>query len=503
MNKNELKIGTVLSLFTVIVSSLIQIIYTPMYMKYLGPADYGINSLVQSIIGYISILNLGLGNTMLRYTVQYRAENKLEEEKSLNGMFLVIYSVLMLIAISIGIYLYSNMNDFFGKNFTFEEIEKTKSIFVIMFLNVAISFPLSIFSTNISSKEKFIYQRSIKLITIILNPIVAVILMMNGFGLVAITVSTVFFALTSYMFDVIYAFKLGMKIKFSKFNKNIIREIFTYSFFIFLNVLIDQIYWGTDRVIIGKYIGVTGIAVYSIGGIFNTLYMGFASSVSGVLFPKINRLIVEGKHDEINDIFIKVGRLQYILLGLISSGFILFGKDFIVLWVGESYIEAYKIALWIMIPLTVPLIQSTGIAIMQARNMHQFRSMVYFIIAIMNLVMSVLFVKEYGVIGCAIATGISFVLGQIIIMNIYYKVRIGLDMIKFWKNIIKMSIPLLISMMLGTLLNIYLVKISYFNLFLKASIYTAVYTILLLIIGLNSYEKSLVKIFRKNKKSDV
>ncbi|MGL5971689.1 MAG: lipopolysaccharide biosynthesis protein, partial [Cetobacterium sp.] len=304
-------------------------------------------------------------------------------------------------------------------------------------------------------------------------------------------------------FDVIYAFKLGMKIKFSKFNKNIIREIFTYSFFIFLNVLIDQIYWGTDRVIIGKYIGVTGIAVYSIGGIFNTLYMGFASSVSGVLFPKINRLIVEGKHDEINDIFIKVGRLQYILLGLISSGFILFGKDFIVLWVGESYIEAYKIALWIMIPLTVPLIQSTGIAIMQARNMHQFRSMVYFIIAIMNLVMSVLFVKEYGVIGCAIATGISFVLGQIIIMNIYYKVRIGLDMIKFWKNIIKMSIPLLISMMLGTLLNIYLVKISYFNLFLKASIYTAVYTILLLIIGLNSYEKSLVKIFRKNKKSDV
>ncbi|MGL5903281.1 MAG: lipopolysaccharide biosynthesis protein [Cetobacterium sp.] len=502
MNKNELKIGTVLSLFTVIVSSLIQIIYTPMYMKYLGPADYGINSLVQSIIGYISILNLGLGNTMLRYTVQYRAENKLEEEKSLNGMFLVIYSVLMLIAIFIGIYLYSNMNEFFGKNFTFEEIQKTKSIFVIMFLNVAISFPLSIFSTNISSKEKFIYQRSIKLATIILNPIVAVILMTNGFGLISITVSTVFFALTSYIFDIIYALKLGMKIKFSKFNKNIIKEIFLYSFFIFLNVLIDQIYWGTDRVIIGKYIGVTGIAVYSIGGIFNTLYMGFASSVSGVLFPKINRLIVEGKHDEINDIFIKVGRLQYILLGLISSGFILFGKDFITLWVGESYIEAYKIALWIMIPLTVPLIQSTGIAIMQARNMHQFRSLIYFIIAIINLLMSILFVKKYGVIGCAIATGISFILGQIIIMNIYYKVRIGLDMIKFWKNILKMSIPLLISMILGTLLNVYLVKISYSNLFLKVSIYTIIYAVLLLNLGLNSYEKSLIKIFNKNKKSD-
>ena len=81
MAKNELKVGTALSMLTIIMSSLIQIVYTPLYMRYLGPADYGINSLVQSIMGYISILNLGLGNTMLRYTVRYRASGKLEEEK--------------------------------------------------------------------------------------------------------------------------------------------------------------------------------------------------------------------------------------------------------------------------------------------------------------------------------------------------------------------------------------------------------------------------------------
>ncbi|MHA4988593.1 lipopolysaccharide biosynthesis protein [Cetobacterium somerae] len=497
MARNELKIGTALSMMTIIISSVIQILYTPLYMKYLGPGDYGINSLVQSIMGYISILNLGLGNTMLRYTTRYRAEGKIEEEKSLNGMFLVIFSILMTIAFIIGVYIYINIGKFFGERFTLVELEKTKAVFIILVLNVIISFPMGIFSTNITSREKFIYQRGIKLITIILNPIVGAILMMNGFGLIAVTISTVCFAILSYFFDMIYAFKLGMKIKFSKFNNDILKEIFVYSFFIFLNVLIDQIYWGTDRVIIGKYVGVQGIAIYSVGAIFNTLYMGFASAVSGVLFPRINRLIVEGKHQEVDDMFLKIGRLQYILLGLISSGFILFGKDFITLWVGKEYVEAYNIALWIMIPLTVPLIQSTGVSIMQAKNMHQFRSIVYFIIAILNLVLSIIFVKKVGAIGCAIATGISFILGQIIVMNIYYKVSVGLDIVKFWKNIIKMSIPIGIVMIFGYILNSYLIEINYLNFLIKIGLYATSYGILLWFMGLNDYEKSQVYIWKK------
>lgn len=497
MARNELKIGTALSMMTIVVSSIIQILYTPLYMRYLGPSDYGINSLVQSIMGYMAILNLGLGNTMLRYTTRYRVEGKTDEEESLNGMFLVIFSILMSIAFVIGVYIYINIGRFFGTRFTMEELEKTKAVFIILSLNVVISFPMGIFSTNITSREKFIYQRGIKLITIILNPVVGAILMMHGFGLIAVTISTVCFAILSYLFDIIYAFKLGMKIKFSKFNNSILKEIFIYSFFIFLNVLIDQIYWGTDRIIIGKYVGVQGIAIYSVGAIFNTLYMGFASAVSGVLFPRINKLVVEEKHQEIDDIFLKTGRLQYILLGLISSGFILFGKDFITLWVGKEYIEAYGIALWIMIPLTVPLIQSTGVSIMQAKNMHQFRSIVYFIIAILNLILSIIFVKKMGVIGCAIATGLSFILGQIVVMNIYYKVSVKLDIVKFWKNILKMSIPIGIVMIFGYVLNLYLVEINYLNFLLKVGFYTIVYGLLLWFMALNTYEKAQVYMWKK------
>lgn len=496
--KNELKIGSFLSILSIILGSVINIFYTPMYMKYLGTTDYGINSLVQSIMGYIGMLNLGLGSAMVRYTVRYRAEGKIEEEKSLNGMFLVIFTVIMFISIVIGAYIYYILPDLFVEKFTLEELLKTRKVFVITMIGTAISFPVSVFSTNINSREKFLYQKSLYLLKMIMTPIAGAVLMISGFGLTAVVSVTVILGLITNIFDVIYAFKIGMRIKFNNFDFEILKDISKYSFYIFLNIIIDRVYWGSDRIIIGKFIGPLAVGIYSIASIFNQIYMSLSTAVSGVLFPRINKLVVEKKYNELSNMFIKVGRIQYILLGLVSSGFVIFGNEFIYLWLGKGYTEVYKIALWIMIPLTIPLIQNTGIAIVQARNKHQFRSIVYFFIAMLNIVTSIILVKNYGAIGCAVATGISFTVGNVIIINIYYWKKIDIDIPLFWKNISKMSIPIVITMILGYLLNYLIKDYNLITFILKGFIYIAVYGILMWIMGLNKEEKTeILNLMRK------
>ena len=487
--KNELKIGSILSILSIILGSVINIFYTPMYMKYLGTTDYGINSLVQSIMGYIGMLNLGLGSAMVRYTVRYRAEGKIEEEKSLNGMFITIFIVIMFVSIVIGAYIYYILPDLFVEKFTMEELIKTRKVFVITMIGTAVSFPISVFSTNINSREKFLYQKTLQLLKMIMTPIAGAVLMMSGFGLTAVVTVTVILGVVTNIFDIIYAFKIGMRIKFNSFDFKILKDISKYSFYIFLNIIIDRVYWGSDRIIIGKFIGPLAVGVYSIASIFNQIYMNLSTAISGVLFPRINKLVVEKKYKELSDIFIKVGRIQYILLGLVSSGFIIFGNEFIYLWLGKGYTEVYKIALWIMIPLTIPLIQNTGIAIVQARNKHQFRSIVYFFIAILNIAASIILVKNYGAIGCAVATGISFTIGNVVIINIYYWKKVDIDIPLFWKNILKMSIPIVITMILGFLLNCFIRNYNIINFILKGFIYTIMYGILMWILALNRNEK--------------
>ena len=487
--KNELKIGSILSITSIMLGSLVQMFYTPIYMKCLGTTDYGINSLVQSIMGYIGMLNLGLGSAIVRYTVRYRAEGKIEEEKSLNGMFLVIFLIIMLISVILGTYIYFIIPKLFAEKFTLDELIKTKKVFVITMIGTAVSFPVSVFSTNIISREKFLYQKSLNLLKLIVTPIIGAILMINGFKLIAVVSVTIILTLITNIFDIVYAFKIGMRLKFKNFDLKILKDILQYSFYIFLNIIIDRIYWETDRIIIGKYIGPLVVGIYSIASIFNLVYMSLSTSISGVLFPRINKMVTERKYKELSDMFISIGRIQYILLGLISSGFIIFGNEFIYLWLGKGYEEVYKIALWIMIPLTIPLIQNTGIAIVQARNQHQFRSIVYFFIALLNIVMSILLVKKYGAIGCAVATGFSFIVGNIIIINIYYWKRVNIDIPLFWKNIFKMSIPITITMIIGYGLNYFISDYKIMTFILKGIVYVGVYVALMWLLGMNKDEK--------------
>lgn len=490
-NNKELKIGAILSILTIILGALIQIFYTPFYMKHLGASDYGINSLVQSLMSYIGMLNLGLGNAMLRYTVRYRAEGKYEAEKSLNGMFFIIFSIIMIISFVLGIFIYLNIPTLFSNNFNILELEKTKQIFLIMTINIGISFPLSIFSINVTSHEKFLFQKGLELIKILGIPFIGFFLILNGFGIISIAMLTVIFSIIMNLLNIYYSIKLGMKIKFSNIDWKILKEIFNYSFYIFLNIIIDRIYWSTDGIIIGKYIGTKAVAIYSIASIFNMLYISLSTSISGVLFPRINKIIIEENAEQkLTALFIKIGRIQYTLIALISTGFILYGKDFIILWLGKDYLKVYSITLWIMLPLTVPMIQNIGVSILQAKNLHSFRSIIYFFIAILNIVTSVYLVKIYGIIGCAVATGLSFILGQVIIMNIYYMKKINIDILKFWKNILEMSFPVIIIVGFGHLLNYYIRDYSIINFISKVIIYTIIYGILMWLMALKKYEKT-------------
>ena len=338
---------------------------------------------------------------------------------------------------------------------------------MITMIGTAVSFPVSVFSTNISSRERFLYQRVLGFLRMIMTPIAGAVLMISGFGLTAVVAVTVILGLITNIFDIIYAFKIGMRIKFNNFDFEILKDISKYSFYIFLNIIIDRVYWGSDRIIIGKFIGPLAVGIYSIASVFNQIYMNLSTAVSGVLFPRINKLVVEKKYKELSDMFIKVGRIQYILLGLVSSGFIIFGNEFIYLWLGKGYTEVYKIALWIMIPLTIPLIQNTGIAIVQARNKHQFRSIVYFFIAVLNVITSIILVKNYGAIGCAVATGISFAVGNVIIINIYYWKRVDINIPLFWKNILKMSIPIVINDDFWIFIKLFYQRLQHNNFYFK------------------------------------
>lgn len=193
-------------------------------------------------------------------------------------------------------------------------------------------------------------------------------------------------------------------------------------------------------------LGTTTVSIYSVASTFNQFFINISTAISGVFLPKISKMVAKNTpKEEITNEFIKIGRLQYIIVFLMASGFVLFGKQFILYWVGEEFEESYYVALLLIIPLCIPLIQNLGISIMQAMNKHKFRTAAMFIMAIFNAVISLFLARAYGIIGVAAGTAISLIIVNVIAINIYYYRVIKIDIPRFWKEIIKMTIPFMLS----------------------------------------------------------
>lgn len=161
-------------------------------------------------------------------------------------------------------------------------------------------------------------------------------------------------------------------------------------------------------------------------------YMALSTAISGVYLPHVTGMVAKKEPvSNLSELFIQIGRWQYYLLALVATGFIIFGKQFISLWAGPGFEDSYIITLLIILPFTVDLIQNIGLAIMQAMNRYDFRARIYFLTGVLNLILAIPLGIKYGGIGCAVATGISMIVGNGFIMNWYYAKEIHLAIASF------------------------------------------------------------------------
>lgn len=492
---NSIKNGALLSYFSLFVTMLVALLYTPIMIRLLGQSEYGLYSLIGSIAAYFSIMDMGLGNAIVRYTARNRVVGDKSAEAKLNGMFFILYSVIGLLTLFIGLILLSKIDAMFGSSLSLIELKKAKIMIIILIINFALSFPLSIFGSIMQAYERFIVIKLLAIIRTVITPLVTLPLLYLGYGSVTMVVITTTINIISLLYSVFYSFKyLNVSFYFGGIDFKLLKEILGYSFFVFLGVIVDQIYWNTDQFILGIVAGTIPVAVYAIAMQFIRIYMQFSTSISSMFLPRVTMMVAnKATNSELTEIMTKYGRLQFIVMGYILSGFILFGHPFINIWAGVNYGNAYYIVLLIMIPLAIPLIQNVGISILYAKNLQGFRSIILIFIAILNIIISLPLARNYGGIGAALATAISLMIGNIICMNIYYHRKIGIDIKHFWLNIFLMAIPVFISIFVGSGLNYIIEKNTLLFFTSKILIFSFFFFGFMWFLAFNKYEKNLFR----------
>ncbi len=493
--KNQLKAGVVLSYISTAISIVIQLVYMPVMIRLLGKSEYGLYSLVSSVVSYLSLFSLGFTGAYLRFFARFHKNR--EKLASLNGMFLTLFSILASVATICGIVLSFFPEQIFGSKLLGSELSKARILMLILVINIAINLISGIFDSIIGAYEQFVFQRIVGIASAIVNPFICLPLLLMGYGSVMLVVVATGVTIVRFIVNVWFCiYKIQIPVSFHGFQWSLLKEITVFSSFLLLNMIIDQINWNVDKLILGHTNGTEEIAVYGVASQFNSLFMVFSTTISSVFSPRVNLIAaqkVNNYQTEFTKLMARIGRIQWFILGLLTGGFIVFGKYFIVhIFAGEGYEEAYIVALFLVIPTLIPLIQNVGIEMQRAINKHQFRSIIYMIIAISNVVISIPLADKWGAVGAAMGTAFSLLIGNGLIMNIFYHKVLHINMKYFWKEILKTWKGFLIPTILALLIT-RCVAFDNMRIFLiNAVIFTVVYCVSILTFSCNVEEKKLI-----------
>lgn len=492
---SEIKAGAILSYVAIAVNNIVGLLYTPYMLRMLGQNEYGLYSLVASVVAYLTLLDLGFGNAIIRYTSQYRVEGKTEEQYEMFGMFFKLYCVIGIVAFIIGIILLLNIKGLFDNTMSNDDIYQTQIMMLLMLFNIAFTFPMSIWGAILSAYEKFIFQKALNIARVILNAIVMVFLLYLGYKAISMVVVLTVFNILTLCSNAWYCRKrLKIKIKFSKIKWQLLKEVFNYSIWIFIAGIVDRIYWSSGQFVIGIYHKPSEIALFGVAVQLQSFYSSFSFAISGVFFPKIVKMsVLNDNMAQLSNLFIRVGRLQFYVMSLIFTGFILFGKKFIELWAGEDYSSSFIISIILFSAILLSSIQSLGNHILQAKGDVKFRALSIFSVSIIAFILCFPAAHYFSGIGCAMVISLGIIIGHILILNWYYNKYIGINIKLFWINIGKISIlPILLFLLCFMAIkfidtdNIYIYGLSII-------IYAVVYTVLCYFFIFNEQEKQLVK----------
>lgn len=490
---SQLKKGAILSYVNIGLTNIIGLILTPFIIRSLGDSEYGLYTLIGSFVAYLSLMDLGLNNTIVRFVAKYRTEKDILGEQRFLGSIFIIYIAISILVIILGLVFYYNLDNLFSESLTIEEMGKAKIMYQILILNMAIVLPGGAFTAICNAYERFVWPRGISIIKYISRAVIIVaILTMGGKAISLVVIDTVLNVIVI-LATLIFVFKrLKVKVSFKNVEKALFKKILSYSIWIFLMGITSQFLWNAGQVLLGMKTDTRTVAFYGVGIMLGGYYGAFSAAISGVFLPRATQMSINNTKEEILEMMVRIGRLSFLILGFILTGFIIFGKEFIFWWVGEAYSSSYIVAVIIMLAYTLPLILTFANSLLEAYNKVRFKVLIYIVFFSLGLVLGYFLIPKYQEVGMIIGVSAGWMISQVILMVFYHKV-LGINMMDFFKKTFNRTFVAALSVFgFGYFLNTYL-PATIFYLIFKVIIYSGIYWSVMYFYAMNIYEKQLIK----------
>lgn len=500
---NQLKMGAILSYFSIALNIVAGLLYTPWMVNQIGKSEYGIYTLANSIIT-LFMLDFGLSAATTRFVAKYRTEG---DEEGLNKFLNTLYRLYLLIdAVFFCIFLFFFFSiDGLYQNLTPIELEKFKVVYVISGLYAIVHLPCVSFNGILMAYEKFIPLKMADVIYRVTLVLFTVIALLCGMGLYALVSVHAICGLISILIKYIYTRKcFRVKVYKGIGDKKSYKEIFGFSLWTTVSSVAQRLVFNITPTIIALVVVDAASSAVAVFGIVTTIegyFYTITTAINGLFLARITRITNSENNgaEDLTRLTVNVGRFQFALNGLLFIGFALVGQEFINLWMGPDYHLAYYGVILVVLPgLFINSLQIANTTLI-VKNQVKYQAFIGVATGVSNVILSLVFSRLWGVVGASLSICIAYIIRLCLTLVLVNK-RTEIDLKCYFKQCyMKMSIPIVLTLPIYFLLQSFDWG-TWLSFVVKVLIICSVYSIMLFVFGLKKSEKLAIKMkLLKNK----
>ena len=491
---NERRLGALLAYALLVLGAVVAFFLTPFIVGHLGKAQFGVYSIVGSLAAYFVLLDLGLNDTVVRYIVRYRRQQDGEGLANFMGIMLGIYACIAAALLAIGAAIYAAFPTLFGASLTPEELGLLKPMFLVVLVGGALTIQLNPFSGVLIAHERFVLARGLDLALLLATTIGIVAVLTMGFNAVAVVAVMTLGTLGVALFKTVYAMtRLGVGVRFRSMPPGFLKEIAAYAGPIFAVVMVELIYWRLNNIIIGSMIGAAAVAVYAIAVSFHKHFLRLVTAISRVMYPKIVDSIESGASREaLTNLLVRVSRAQSIVLLPVLVGMVVFGREFLDLWLGPEFHAAYLVMLMTLIPYGFELIGNIRNQVLQVKGLYWIRALIALGTSLVSAALAIALIRPFGIYGAAFGAGFGIAVG-FVAATVLMHLRANVDAVRMLRETGRgLMLAAAVALGAGLLLNLAPVS-GWAGFFGKGAVFGLVYAAALWLFGLTPSERREVR----------
>jgi len=410
--------GSFLRISNIVITVIISFFMMPFVISSLGERWYGLWILAASIVGYYGFLDFGLSGAVQKYISRAFGKDDYEEVNIIfNTVFFlfIIASLLVIIISTIVVFLCPK----FVSNP--QNIDTFKIVIFLIGLDVAFSFSARAFIGFLASNIRHDVIELIDILKMLFRTALIVIFLMRGFGIISLAVITLVVDCVQYITITLFVLIRfsSLKLRIYYIRKEWIKELLGFSTFSFITMIANRLRFYTDSFVISGFLGLGFVTHYNIGARVAIYYEKIVRTGMSITFPLFSKFEGQRDFESIRDKYIIMLKLTSIF-AVLGGGFLLiFGKAFIIRWMGLKFVDSYSILVILVIGMLFNSIQSVSSTVLFAVSKHKQFSMIVAAEAVANLILSLILVQSYGIQGVAWGTTLPILVTSIIITPIY------------------------------------------------------------------------------------